>query len=165
MAALAPLTPADAPATMTGSMSLELPYFDDILAQLERSSNSSYLQVFQRHVHWGYFSSPENADPSDAGYAIAAEAMTEQVCRAGRVRDGARILDVGCGFGGTVAHLNERFTGCRLVGLNIDERQLARARKLVQARDGNEVEFVHGDACALPFADGEFDVVLAVECI
>jgi SAM-dependent methyltransferase len=27
------------------------------------------------------------------------------------------------------------------------------------------VTFVQGDACALPFGDGEFDVVMAVECI
>ncbi len=152
-------------------MSLELPYFDDILEQLERSSNPSYQRVFQRHVHWGYFSSPEKADPSDAGYVAAAEAMTEKLCVAGRARDGARILDVGCGFGGTIAHMNERLAGCKLVGLNIDERQLVRARKLVQAgharhaTEGNEITFVQGDACAMPFGDAEFDVVLAVECV
>jgi SAM-dependent methyltransferase len=146
-------------------MGLELPYFDDILAKLERSSNTSYAQAFARHVHWGYFSSPENADGSDEGYASAAEAMTEQMCLTGRVKDGQRILDVGCGFGGTIAHLNERLSGCRLVGLNIDERQLARARQSVQPRASNEVTFVQGDACALPFGDSEFDTVLAVECI
>jgi SAM-dependent methyltransferase len=91
--------------------------------------------------------------------------MTEAMCAAGRVGNGARILDVGCGFGGTVAHLNERLSGVELVGLNIDERQLDRARRSVSARPGNSVRFVLGDACELPFGDGAFDVVLAVECI
>jgi SAM-dependent methyltransferase len=72
---------------------------------------------------------------------------------------------VGCGFGGTIAHLNERLSDCTLVGLNIDERQILRARELVQPLRGNSVRFVVGDACALPFDPDSFDVVLAVECI
>lgn len=86
------------------------------------------------------------------------------VCDAGRITDGLRILDVGCGFGGTIDHLNQRFSGAELVGLHIDGRQLRRALELVKARPGNTVDFVEGDACNLPFASGHFDVVLAVEC-
>ncbi len=78
--------------------------------------------------------------------------------------DGARILDVGCGFGGTIDHLDERLDGCELVGLNIDRRQLARARALVTPRRDNTVDFVAGDACRLPFADASFDFLSAVEC-
>jgi ubiquinone/menaquinone biosynthesis C-methylase UbiE len=146
-------------------MALALPYFDDLISRLERTPDSSLSQAFQRHVHWGYFSSPESSDDSLAAFLVAAEAMSERVCQAGRVRDGARILDVGCGLGGTIAHLNERLSGCELVGLNIDERQLVRARQTVKPRAGNTVQFIQGDACALPFEVDHFDVVLAVECI
>jgi len=76
-----------------------------------------------------------------------------------------RVLDVGCGFGGTVASLNERFSPIDLVGLNIDARQLKRARRKIKPAKGNKIKFVHGDACDLPFEDNSFDVVLAVECI
>ena len=143
-------------------MSFSLPYFDDIIGRLPESR---LARVFQRHVHWGYFATSEAVDDSDAGFLAAAEAMTERVCLAGRVRDRCRILDVGCGFGGTIAHLNERLSQCELVGLNIDERQVALARQRVQAGRSNSVRFVTGDACALPFERGAFDVVLAVECI
>ncbi len=146
-------------------MALSLPYFDDLIERLERSPDSSLSQAFQRHVHWGYFSSPESSDNSLATFLVAAEEMSERVCNAGRVRDGARILDVGCGIGGTIAHLNERLSGCELVGLNIDERQLVRARQTVKPLSGNTVSFVQGDACSMPFEDNRFDVVLAVECI
>jgi SAM-dependent methyltransferase len=143
---------------------VELPYFDEILDRIQRSPDSQLAQALQRHVHWGLFESP-SAEPTLATYLVAAEAMTEKVCKTARVANGARILDVGCGFGGTIAHLNERLSGCRLVGLNIDERQLARARQLVSARPGNSVQFVQGDACELPFGEGAFDIVLAIECI
>ncbi len=145
-------------------MSVDLPYFDQILDQFDRSPDSQISKAMRRHVHWGFFSSP-TSDASLNSCLAAAETMTELICKAGRVGNGLRILDVGCGFGGTIAHLNERLSGCELVGLNIDERQLVRARQSVTARPGNTVRFVQGDACALPFEGGAFDVVLAVECI
>jgi SAM-dependent methyltransferase len=143
-------------------MPLDLPYFDDLFS---RSADSPIARAFQRHVHWGYFASSEAVDDSDEGFQVAAEAMTQRVCLAARVRNGLRILDVGCGVGGTIAYLNERLSDCELVGLNIDERQLVRARQLVQAGRGNSARFVAGDACELPFDVGAFDVVTAVECI
>jgi cyclopropane fatty-acyl-phospholipid synthase-like methyltransferase len=36
-------------------------------------------------------------------------------------------VDVGCGFGGTIASLNEHFSDLQLTGVNIDLRQLDRA--------------------------------------
>ncbi len=149
---------------MSETTSVDLPYFDQILEQFDRSPDSQISKAMRRHVHWGFFGS-STSDASLPSCLAAAETMTELICKAGRVGSGLRILDVGCGFGGTIAHLNERLTGCELVGLNIDERQLARARQSVTARPGNTVRFVQGDACALPFEDDAFDVVLAVECI
>jgi len=87
------------------------------------------------------------------------------ICAAAGVHDGQSILDVGCGFGGTIASLNERLSGAELTGVNIDGRQLARAREMIVPRPGNSLRFLQGDACALPFPDARFDVVLAVESI
>jgi ubiquinone/menaquinone biosynthesis C-methylase UbiE len=145
-------------------MAVNLPYFDWLLAQLD-AGNPAVRQAFGRHVHWGYWPDPKGAGGSAEDYADAAERLTAEVCRAARVGDGQRILDVGCGFGGTLASLNERLSSADLVGLNIDERQLDRARTLVRARAGNRVSFVRGDACWLPFADASFDALVAVESI
>jgi SAM-dependent methyltransferase len=71
---------------------------------------------------------------------------------------------VGCGFGGTVAQLNEDHSGLDLVGVNIDARQIARAVATVQPpgpRATYTIAFLVGDACELPFADGSFDTLLA----
>jgi SAM-dependent methyltransferase len=148
-------------------VTFSLPYFDDLLARLERDPDSPVARAFRRHVHWGYYENPGSAEDTLEAYLVAAEEMTNRVVRAGRVGDGLRILDVGCGLGGTIAHLNEKLSGCELVGVNIDERQIARARQTVLPRGTNTVRFVHGDACALPpeLGDASFDVVMAVECI
>ena len=141
-----------------------LPYFDYLLSQLD-GSNPTVERSLRRHVHLGYWDLPESARYDDTDFADAAERAVVELCRFAEVADGQRVLDVGCGFGGTIASLNERFSGLGLIGVNIDGRQLTRAQQLVQPRDGNRVDFFQADACCLPFATGSFDCVLAVECI
>lgn len=141
-----------------------LPYFDMVLKEL-KAGNADIEQAYGRHVHYGYWDDPKTAKVDGADFAEAAENLSREICAAGEIRDGIYVLDAGCGFGGTTAHMNERRSNMHLTGLNIDPRQLERARTLVLARPTNEVEFVEGDACKLPFPDESFDVVLAVECI
>jgi SAM-dependent methyltransferase len=137
-------------------------YVDSALAHMEEGGPPP----FWRHFHWGLFPDPERADDSPERYFAAAEAMTDRIIAAGEVGDGARVLDVGCGFGGTLDHLRSRAPGCALAGLNIDERQLRWARRLLAAEAGvAPPPFVAADGCRLPVAAGSLDHVLAVECV
>lgn len=140
------------------------PYFDVLFERLEAGEPLA-TTAYGRHVHWGYWEEPEQATGTPEDYAAAAERLCRLVCDAAGVRDGLRILDVGCGYGGTIASLNERFTDLTLVGVNIDAQQLDRARRTVRPRPGNTIRFVEGDACKLDLPPASFDVVLAVECI
>ena len=141
-----------------------LPYFDILLEQLQQG-DETVRQVFGRHVHWGYWPLPETADGSAGDFSLAAERLAQQVYAGARVQENDCLLDVGCGFGGTIASLNESFGALQLTGLNIDPRQLDRARQEVKPRANNRIAFVAGDACRMPIPDASMDVVLAVECI
>ncbi|MDD4913683.1 MAG: methyltransferase domain-containing protein [Methylococcales bacterium] len=145
-------------------MTNNMPYFDYLLAAFEKG-HVSLEKSFGRHVHWGYWEQPELAVQTPDDYFQAAENLSRLVYGAAQLENGQSVLDVGCGFGGTLASVNECFQDMKLVGLNIDERQLARARQLVLPVGANTIQFQQGDACALPFADKSFDAVLAVECI
>lgn len=68
----------------------------------------------------------------------------------------ARILDIGCGTGRHSIELARR--GYRMVGVDLSDAQLARARE--KARDaGVEIDFQKQDARKLPFK-GEFDLAI-----
>jgi len=148
------------------SVPVNLPYFDRIIESLQ-NGDIQVAEAFARYVHWGFWDDPARADGSLSDFARAAERMSRQVIAAGRVGDGQHVLDVGCGFGGTVADLNQRFDGMDIVGLNIDARQLERARSdpELAPRGGNRISLLTGEACRLPFAAGSFDVVLCIEAV
>lgn len=140
------------------------PYFDDLLARLE-AGDATTCAAYGRHVHWGWWPEPESAALSPEDYGAAAERMCRLVCDAVGIADGMRVLDLGCGFGGTLASLNDRFREMDLLGVNIDPRQVERARATLQPVNGNRIAFEVGDACDLDVPAAAFDVAMAVECI
>jgi ubiquinone/menaquinone biosynthesis C-methylase UbiE len=91
-----------------------------------------------------------------------------------------RLLEVGCGNGINLLLLAGRFPDIALAGLDLTEEGIAAARALQAAGTLPEgmagyapsgiadptafrrIAFRHGDAGALPFADGSFDLVVTV---
>ena len=71
---------------------------------------------------------------------------------------GASALDVACGTGN--ATIPAAQAGARAVGLDLTPKLLEQARRRA-AGAGVEIEWIEGDAEALPFDDGSFDVVLS----
>jgi SAM-dependent methyltransferase len=147
-----------------GPAPVQLPYFDLLLSMLS-DGNEAVETAFGTHVHWGYWENPRHYMGTAADYAQAAERLSIEVCNAAQIEHNQSVLDVGCGFGGTIASINRRRRRMRLTGLNIDPRQVARARETVLPRGINQVAFVVGTAEHLPFPDASRDRVLAVECI
>ncbi|MDE0388165.1 MAG: methyltransferase domain-containing protein [Rhodospirillales bacterium] len=73
---------------------------------------------------------------------------------------GRRVLDAGCGVGGTAISLAETH-GVHVTGLTICEPHVAVATEQAERRGvGHLVEFVYGDFMNLPFPEASFDAVL-----
>jgi len=71
---------------------------------------------------------------------------------------GERVLDVACGTGN--AAIRAAQAGGRVVGLDLTP-ELFDAGRALAADAGVEVEWIEGDAEALPFEDQSFDVVFS----
>jgi len=71
------------------------------------------------------------------------------------------LLDVGCGSGDFLAE-RAAHVG-KVVGLDISDIEVRLARRKLHDRiEAGTADVVHGDAAALPFADGEFTAVNGV---
>src|SRR5262249_11205726 len=81
----------------------------------------------------------------------------ERLLAWGAARRADRVLDVATGGGHTALAFASGVR--RVVAYDLTESMLAAARAYVRARGAANVEFVAGDAGALPFRDESFDVV------
>lgn len=72
-----------------------------------------------------------------------------------------RMLEVGCGPGRGLDLISRLEKDSSFVGLDLSPRAIEFANQ--HCTSSGRVKFMQGDAEALPFADGEFDVVLNIE--
>lgn len=73
-----------------------------------------------------------------------------------RIRDGERVLDVGCGYGAVARSIARTRSGCRVVGLDYDKPRLAQA---VASANPANLSFIEGDATS-SVPKGPWDVVI-----
>jgi SAM-dependent methyltransferase len=79
--------------------------------------------------------------------------------------NGWTMLDIGCGGGATLKRLLKHSKGGTAYGIDISEESVAKARKVNAAMLDKRVFVSRGSAKNLPYDDGKFDLVTAVETI
>lgn len=70
----------------------------------------------------------------------------------------ARIIDVGCGSGGSTQIIRECYPGAEIYGVDNSIRTLRYASMLLK---NEKVKFVYADAMHMPFSDSYFDCCIA----
>ena len=103
-------------------------------------------------LHYGYHEQPGTP------HAVAVVDMIKKLATVARIIPTDYVLDAGCGVGGSSNWLAGNI-GCKVVGIDITESQLEKARQ--HAYPG--VEFFSMDFCNTTFPDSTFDVVWAIE--
>jgi len=89
--------------------------------------------------------------------ALHNEAALSLLVEASAPQPSDTTLDVACGPGSVVVAFARVVR--KSVGLDATPAMLQEAKKLATAKGAGNVEWHLGDVCALPFADGAFDVV------
>ena len=87
--------------------------------------------------------------------------MLRQCASMVRVRVAARVLDVGCGYGGTSIFLASKLA-CRVDGLSLSPNQLAVANKKA-AKVRSNVRFHLQDAERFEYPENHYDLVWTME--
>ena len=81
------------------------------------------------------------------------------------VQDGWTMLDVGCGGGFTIRRLLKRSQDAQVYGIDISEESVAKAKKVNAEVLDKQVFVTLGSAEKLPYEDGKFNLVTAVETV
>ena len=128
----------------------------DIRDHYDRLS-ALYSALWGDHIHHGYWEGGESP-------AAAQTKLVARLAERAGVPRGARVLDIGCGLGGSALWL-ARHLGCSVTGVTISPAQVLLATERARQEGLTEqVRFLALDANHLDLPPESFDVVWVIEC-
>jgi len=116
-------------------------------------------RLWGEHIHLGFYpSGRKNIDFRKAKVQFVHELV--KWSGLDKLPKGSRILDVGCGIGGS-SRILAKYYGFNVTGITISPAQVKRARELTPSELNCNFEVM--DALDLKFEDGSFDAIWSVE--
>ena len=115
-----------------------------------------YYSLWGEHLHHGYWVR------GDESKETAQIQLIEHLAQLANIKSGSRILDIGCGFGGSSLYLTRKY-GTITTGITISPVQVQMA-KAAAAKAKLDVSFLLMDAEDMQFAK-PFDLLWSVESI
>lgn len=130
----------------------------DTIRRYYRETAWQYRLVWSReHMHYGYW------DGGVRSHEASLTRMLEVMADEGRVRlPGTRVLDAGCGVGGSARWLAGT-RKARVMGISIVPEQVAQANRRTRKQGVRGARFLCADYRDVPVADGGCEVVWALE--
>ncbi len=108
-------------------------------------------------IHFGYYD--EKATKHEAALAN----MNRKLAELADISSSDRILDAGCGIGGSAIWLAKEI-GCVVDGIVLVKSQAEEGRQNIQKTGlDHKIAIYEGDYNQTPFEDGQFDVIWALE--
>jgi tocopherol O-methyltransferase len=115
-------------------------------------------EVWGPHIHHGYYENKEPITPLEAQIRLI-----EKIASLIKVRHGDKILDAGCGLGGSSLHLAEKF-GANVSGITLSKVQVDIAERKAYDAGARNVSFSVEDALSMhSFTNESFDIVWSLE--
>jgi len=110
-------------------------------------------------IHYGYW------DAKVKTFSQSLLRMNEIMMETAEIKPTDKVLDAGCGIGGSSIFLAERM-GCTVTGISLSEQQVTRAKEVaIKKKVEDKVEFTTMNYCATSFPNESFDVVWGCESI
>ena len=110
-------------------------------------------------MHYGYY------DNNHKTYAEANRNLNCMIAKLANVTKGMKVLDTGCGVGGSVIWLAKNI-GAEAIGITLSKTQVEKAKMFAQKYEvRNLTQFMVGDYTHTKFPDKSFDVVWAIESV
>jgi len=137
--------------------------YHDRIVEYYQATENAYKDSWDLNnslsIHYGYW------DENVKSFRQSLLRMNEVMIEAAGITAGDRVLDAGCGVGGSSIFLAST-VGCAVTGITLSERQMQQAISNARQKgvDGL-LDFKVMDYCSTSFADQSFDVIWGCESI
>jgi tocopherol O-methyltransferase len=146
-----------------------IPFFmsNDLYQQIQQfydASSGLWEEIWGEHMHHGYYGrgGTYRLNRRQAQIDLIEELLAWAEVDAS-YNPPSRILDLGCGIGGSSLYLAEKL-GAQVTGISLSPVQIKRARERALNQGlANQVTFEVANALEMPFADQSFDWVWSLE--
>ncbi|MBU4284353.1 MAG: class I SAM-dependent methyltransferase, partial [Nanoarchaeota archaeon] len=109
--------------------------------------------------HYGYW------DEKVKNFDQSLLRFNEIIIEKAKIKKTDRILDAGCGIGGTSIFIAKKI-GCKIEGITISQNQVDKAKKLAKKLNVSSlINFSNQDYMNTKFKSGSFDVIFALESV
>jgi len=117
------------------------------------------------HIHLGWYAEGQRKGPFYGGkdFIEAKYDFTEKMLEFSKTDKPTKVLDVGCGIGGTSRYIAKRFPEAEVTGITISQEQQRRATALATERGISNAKFELVDALNMSYPDNSFDLVWGCE--
>ena len=130
------------------------------IAQFYDQSSGLWEAVWGEHMHHGYWEGPQDAKSSKQAQIDLIEQL---IGLAPKLSSGSRVLDMGCGIGGSSTYLAQRY-GVEVTGITLSPVQAKRAGERAKNLGlEQQVNFQVANALETPFDDNSFDLIWSLE--
>jgi len=129
-----------------------------IIADFWDKTTDGWREIWGPHIHHGYYETAQSLTPLQAQ-----EALIDKIIEMINLPHHAKVLDAGCGMGGSSIYLAKKFNA-NVTGITLSKRQADIARKQCQTENIHTIDFKIEDALTLEsFADNSFDIIWSLE--
>lgn len=132
------------------------------------SISTGWEKIWGPHIHHGYYDDPSDYDNTSDKKNILSnhtpqERLIQKLVESLDLKKGLKILDVGCGMGGSSIYLAKNYDA-KVQGISLSEKQISMARKFTENEKLKDVSFCIDNAHALASCeDNSFDLVWSLE--
>lgn len=110
-------------------------------------------------MHYGYW------EENTPNLRTALSLMNQKVAEFGSLKKGDKVLDAGCGVGGSSIYLARHFD-CKPTGISLSDKQIEKCRENAEKHGvANLCTFDQQNYLETPYPDHTFDVVWAIESV
>jgi tocopherol O-methyltransferase len=134
-------------------ISAQSPFDASVVADHYNELDVFYRELWGEHIHHGFWvTGRESAE-------VAVRRLIEVVAQEGQVETGTRVIDIGCGYGGTARQLVQQY-GAEVTGITLSSAQYDYAKSVTA---GSNPTYSVVDWFSADFTPQSFQAAVAIE--